>query len=141
MFYWPKGKNSTPILKSVLMQNSMAMGYSTLALLCSFVAAISAASAAQSLCQVPAGDCGYGECTGRSCPNLYPGYKSQWPELKGVSAVRAKQIIEKENPFVKAWIYPEYSIFKEIICTKRVILLTPENNCPNGRVTNSPFVG
>ncbi|KAF7127119.1 hypothetical protein RHSIM_Rhsim11G0040900 [Rhododendron simsii] len=126
----------------------MAAGYSTLALLLSFVAAISAASAAQSLCQVPAGECGYGDCTGRACPNLYPdancpvyGYKSQWPELKGVSAVRAKQIIEKENPFVKAWIYPEDSIFKAIICSKRVLLLTPDNDCPNGRVTNSPFVG
>lgn len=73
MLYWPKGKSSTPKLKSVLMQNSMAAGYSTLALLCSFVAAISAASATQRLCQVPAGECGYGECTGRSCPNLYPG--------------------------------------------------------------------
>ncbi|KAF7127595.1 hypothetical protein RHSIM_Rhsim11G0041000 [Rhododendron simsii] len=98
--------------------------------------------------QVPGGECGYGDCTGRACPNLYPdancpvyGYKSQWPELKGVSAVTAKQIIEKENPFVKAWIYPEGSIFNDVICSKRVILLTPENDCPNGRVSNSPFVG
>lgn len=69
------------------------------------------------------------------------GYKSQWPELKGVSAVTAKQIIEKENPFVKAWIYPESIIFEAIICSKRVILLTPNNDCPNGRVSNSPYVG
>ncbi|KAF7130641.1 hypothetical protein RHSIM_Rhsim10G0168500 [Rhododendron simsii] len=69
------------------------------------------------------------------------GYKSQWPELKGVRAVTAKQIIEKENPFVKAWIYPEGSIFNDVICPKRVLLLTPENDCPNGRVSNSPFVG
>lgn len=69
-------KNTTPKLKSVcsIMQNSMAAGYSILALLCSLVAAISAANAAtQRLCQVPGGECGYGECTGRTCPNLYPG--------------------------------------------------------------------
>ncbi|KAF7126640.1 hypothetical protein RHSIM_Rhsim11G0041100 [Rhododendron simsii] len=123
------------------MQNSMAAVYSTLALLCSFVAAISAASATQSLCQVPAGECGYPQCNGRSCPNLYPGYKSQWPELKGVRAVTAKKIIEKENPFVKAWIYPEGSFFTALICSKRVLLLTPDSDCPNGRVTNSPYVG
>ncbi|KAF7129153.1 hypothetical protein RHSIM_Rhsim10G0168400 [Rhododendron simsii] len=71
---------------------------------------------------------------------LDEGYKSQWPELKGVRAVTAKQIIEKENPFVKAWIYPEGSFFMALICSKRVLLLTPANDCPNGRVSNSPFV-
>ena len=34
------------------------------------------------------------------------GLKVQWPELKGVSAVDAKKIIEQDNPYVTAWRYP-----------------------------------
>ncbi|KAH7833674.1 hypothetical protein Vadar_008630 [Vaccinium darrowii] len=116
-------------------------GYSTIVLLFFCVAVVSAVNPTQRLCGVPAGECGYGSCTGKACPDLYPGYKSQWPKLKGVSAVAAKNIIERDNPFVKAWIYPEGFLFTSIICSKRVILLTPKNDCPNGRVTNSPYVG
>ncbi|XP_057467848.1 uncharacterized protein LOC130757179 [Actinidia eriantha] len=81
------------------------------------------------------------KCTGRSCPNMYPGLKVQWPELKGVSAVDAKKIIEQDNQYVTAWIYPETQKFVTINCCNRVILFTPTNDCPNGPVLNSPFVG
>ena len=69
------------------------------------------------------------------------GLKVQWPELKGVSAVDAKKIIEQDNQYVTAWIYPETQKFVTINCCNRVILFTPTNDCPNGPVLNSPFVG
>ena len=69
------------------------------------------------------------------------GLKVQWPKFKGVGAVDAKKIIEQDNPYVTAWIYPETQKFLTINCCNCVILFTPTNDCPNGSVLNSPFVG
>lgn len=72
---------------------------------------------------------------------MFAGHKSQWPELNGTSAIKAKEIIERDNPFVKAWIFPYPIHTLAVICEKRVLLATPKDDCPNGRVVNSPYVG
>ncbi|KAH7833252.1 hypothetical protein Vadar_004528 [Vaccinium darrowii] len=116
--------------------------YSIVAHLLVLVAVISAENSTHSLCKKPGGECGFGgTCTGRACLDTSPGHKNIWPELKGVSAIKAKEIIERENPHVKAWIFPYPAHWLAVICSKRVILLTPKDDCPNGPVLNSPYVG
>ncbi|XP_019057246.1 PREDICTED: inhibitor of trypsin and hageman factor [Tarenaya hassleriana] len=95
-----------------------------------------------SKCPVLGPKCDLCDCTGRRCSEMFPGLKVEWPELRGVSGVEAKMIIERENPKVVAFIYPEGLFYlPEVMCCNRVLLYVPADNCPNGPVINSPFVG
>ncbi|CAN7043361.1 unnamed protein product, partial [Brassica rapa subsp. trilocularis] len=66
--------------------------------------------------------------------------KVEWPELKGVSGIKAKRKIESDNPHVTAFIYPEGVYLPDINCCNRVILYVPIKNCPNSPVTNRPII-
>ncbi|CAN8324039.1 unnamed protein product [Cochlearia groenlandica] len=82
------------------------------------------------------------DCTGISCQSRFRGLKVEWPELRGVSAVVAKAIIEKDNPHVTAFILPAGEYYVPIInCCNRVMLWVSSDNCPNGPVSNRPMVG
>ncbi|CAN8324369.1 unnamed protein product [Cochlearia groenlandica] len=93
-------------------------------------------------CPIIGPKCEIFDCTGRTCQSRFPGLKVEWPELKGVSAVLAKTIIEKDNPHVTAFILPAGAYFVPAInCCNRVMLWVSSDNCPNGPVTNLPMVG
>ncbi|CAH8333534.1 unnamed protein product [Eruca vesicaria subsp. sativa] len=92
-------------------------------------------------CPILGPQCDYCECTGSGCQSQFPGLKVEWPELNGVSGVEAKRKIERDNPHVTAFIYPQNVYLPAINCCNRVILKVPSNNCPNGPVLNRPKVG
>ncbi|ESQ39647.1 hypothetical protein EUTSA_v10001145mg [Eutrema salsugineum] len=94
----------------------------------------------QKKCPIADPICDFCSCTGRGCQ--YPGLKVEWPELIGVSGIEAKKKIESDNPYVTAFIYPQdLFLLPAICCCNRVLLYVPNDNCPNGLVTNRPIVG
>ncbi|KAL1212260.1 Glu S.griseus protease inhibitor [Cardamine amara subsp. amara] len=92
-------------------------------------------------CPIPGPKCEICDCSGSACQSQFPGLKVEWPELKGVSGVEAKAIIERDNPRVTAIVYPLGVYFPAINCCNRVLLYVPTDDCPNGPVQNRPMVG
>ncbi|XP_038699499.1 inhibitor of trypsin and hageman factor-like [Tripterygium wilfordii] len=69
----------------------------------------------------------------------FVGLKVIWPELKGVKARKAKEIIEKENPQVEAYIVPEGMPIPEIMCCHSVFLYVSSNS-KHGDYHDAPVV-
>ncbi|EOA25860.1 hypothetical protein CARUB_v10019239mg [Capsella rubella] len=92
-------------------------------------------------CPFPFLECENCDCTGTTCQRRFPGSKLEWPELKGVSGLEAKRIIESENPKVTCVLVPLGVGVLTINCCNRVLLRLPAHDCPNGPVLNIPQVG
>ncbi|CAH2046333.1 unnamed protein product, partial [Thlaspi arvense] len=82
------------------------------------------------------------DCAGSGCQSRFLGLKVEWPELRGVSGLKAKKKIESYNPHVTAFIYTQGDVYLPAInCCNCVVLYVPSNNCPNGPVFNRPVIG
>ncbi|XP_010426533.1 PREDICTED: inhibitor of trypsin and hageman factor-like [Camelina sativa] len=92
-------------------------------------------------CPFPHIGCENCDCMGITCQHLFPGLKVEWPELRGVSGLEAKRIIENDNPKVTCVLVPQGDGVLHINCCNRVLLRLPANDCPNGPVLNLPQVG
>ncbi|GAV72328.1 potato_inhibit domain-containing protein, partial [Cephalotus follicularis] len=79
--------------------------------------------------------CVSGGCTDPACCSA--GYKYEWPEVVGKSPQVAKQIIEKDNPYVAVMIQPGDGVKPPDFCCNRVVVFL---DC-YGIVRDVPIVG